>query len=109
MGRAGEGKCEVGTRQHTTEEEPNQTEGIVVPLELDGLRILRQEVQADGKLRVEVIATNKGERCPHCGTICVNVGTTPRCVCLADDHGLPTWNREIACALSPLRERAVST
>ena len=57
--------------QHTTEEEPNQAAGIVVPLELEGLRILRQEVQADGKLRVEVIATKKREACPHCGTMCV--------------------------------------
>lgn len=57
--------------QHTTGEGTNQPEGIVVPLELEGLRILRQEVQADGKLRVEVIATKKGEKCPYCGTICV--------------------------------------
>src|SRR5713101_7458904 len=57
--------------QHITEEESNQTQGIMVPLELDGLRILRQEVQADGKLRVEVIATQKGEQCPHCGAMCV--------------------------------------
>src|SRR5436309_15463735 len=57
--------------QHTTEEEPNQAAGIVVPLELEGLRILRQEVQADGKLRVEVIATKKREPCPHCGAVCV--------------------------------------
>ena len=57
--------------QHTTEESTNQPSGIVVPLELEGLQILRQEVQADGKLRVEVIATKKGERCPHCGTMCV--------------------------------------
>jgi transposase len=57
--------------QHITEEETNQEQGIVVPLELDGLRILRQEVQADGKLRVEVIATKKREMCPHCGAVCV--------------------------------------
>ncbi len=57
--------------QHITEEEPNQATGIVVPLELDGLHILRQEVQADGKLRVEVIATKTREVCPHCGTMCV--------------------------------------
>ncbi len=56
--------------QHSTEEETNQ-EGIVVPLELEGLRILRQEVQGDGKLRVEVIATKKRETCPHCGAVCV--------------------------------------
>jgi hypothetical protein len=47
--------------QHTTEEEINQEAGIVVPLELAGLRILKQEVQADGKLRVEVIAVKKRE------------------------------------------------
>ena len=58
-------------RQHITEEEANQAQGIVVPLELDGLRILRQEVQADGKLRVEVMATKQREKCPHCGTMCV--------------------------------------
>ena len=33
--------------QHTTGEETSQEQGIVVPLELDGLRILKQEVQAD--------------------------------------------------------------
>lgn len=57
--------------QHTTEEDPTQSQGIVVPLELEGLRILRQEAQADGKLHIEVMATKKGEKCPHCGKICV--------------------------------------
>lgn len=57
--------------QHTTEEEINQEAGIVVPLELEGLRILKQEVQTDGKLRVEVIAVKKREQCPHCGAVCV--------------------------------------
>jgi transposase len=57
--------------QHITGKEGSQAQGIVVPLELDGLDILRQEVQADGKLHVELIATKKGERCPHCGTMCV--------------------------------------
>lgn len=37
--------------QHSTGKEANQ-EGIVVPLELEGLRILKQEVQADGRIRV---------------------------------------------------------
>ncbi len=55
--------------QHITEVEPNQEAGIVVPLELEGLRILKQEVQTDGKLRVEVIATKKREPCPHCGSM----------------------------------------
>ncbi len=57
--------------QHITEEEASQEQGMVVPLELDGLRILGQEVQADGKLRVEVIAIKKRELCPHCGMACV--------------------------------------
>lgn len=57
--------------QHTTEQDPTQASGIVVPLELEGLRLLRQEVQADGKLRVEVIATKQGEACPQCGMMCV--------------------------------------
>jgi DNA-directed RNA polymerase subunit RPC12/RpoP len=57
--------------QHTTEGEQNQPTGIVVPLELEGLRIVRQEPQADGTLRIEVIAITKGERCPHCGILCV--------------------------------------
>ena len=66
--------------QHTTEDNPAQPPGIMVPLELDGLRILRQEVQADGKLRVEVIATQKGEQCPHCGAMCVKQhDIRPRC------------------------------
>jgi hypothetical protein len=40
-------------KQHITEEASNQEEqGIVVPLELEGLRILKQEVQPDGTIRV---------------------------------------------------------
>src|SRR5947209_5846025 len=57
--------------QHTIAEEVNQEQGIVVPLELAGLHILRQEVQVDGTIRVEVIGTNERASCPHCATICV--------------------------------------
>ncbi len=57
--------------QHNTGEEANQDQGIVVPLELAGLRILKQEVQADGRIRVEVIGTNKQASCPHCKCACV--------------------------------------
>ncbi len=46
-------------------------EGIVVPLELEGLRILKQEVQPDGTIQVEVIGTNERARCPHCQSMCV--------------------------------------
>ena len=57
--------------QHSTEEEATQEQGIVVPLELDGLRILKQEVQPDGTLRIEVMGTNERASCPHCQNVCV--------------------------------------
>jgi transposase len=57
--------------QHSIEEEVNQEQGIVVPLELEGLRILKQEVQSDGTVRVEVIGTNERVNCPHCQKVCV--------------------------------------
>src|SRR5437588_1607413 len=57
--------------QHSTEKEATHELGIVVPLELAGLRILKQEVQADGRIRVEVIGTNERAPCPHCGAVCV--------------------------------------
>ena len=57
--------------QHSTEQEAHQEQGMVVPLELAGLRILKQEVQADGRIRVEVIGTNERAPCPHCGAVCV--------------------------------------
>ena len=47
------------------------SEGIVVPLELAGLRILNQIVQPDGSIRVEVIATTDRACCPHCQCVCV--------------------------------------
>ncbi len=46
-------------------------EGIVVPLELEGRRILKQEVQPDGTIQVEVIGANEPARCPHCQSMCV--------------------------------------
>ena len=54
------------------EEGSKQAEaGIVVPLELEGLRIRKQEVQPDGTIQVEVIGTNDRARCPHCQSMCV--------------------------------------
>lgn len=53
-------------KQHITEEASNQEEqGIVVPLELEGLRLLKQEVEPDGTIRIEVIGTNERAKCPH--------------------------------------------
>jgi transposase len=57
--------------QHSIPQEVSQELGIMVPLELDGLRILKQEVQADGRIRVEVIGTNERAPWPHCATVCV--------------------------------------
>jgi transposase len=57
--------------QHSIQEEVSQEQGIVVPLELAGLRILKQEVQADGRIRVEVIGTNTRASCPHCHGVSV--------------------------------------
>lgn len=59
------------SNQHITEEKINQEVGIVVPLELEGLRILKQVVQADGTIAVEVIGTNERATCPHCGKVSV--------------------------------------
>ena len=57
--------------QHSIGKEANQEQGIVVPLELEGLRILKQEVQTDGRIRVEVIGTTERAQCPHCAAVCV--------------------------------------
>jgi len=51
-------------------------EGIIVPLDLAELRILRQEVQADGSIEVEVIGINERACCPHCQRICAKVHDT---------------------------------
>lgn len=66
--------------QHSIEEETRQPVGMVVPLELANLRIVRQEMQADGTLRIEVIGTNDRASCPHCGVISVKQhDIRPRC------------------------------
>jgi transposase len=56
-----------------------EQEGIVVPLDLGGLRILKQALQEDGSIAVEVIATTDRARCPHCQRVSVKVhDTRPR-------------------------------
>ena len=57
--------------QHSIQQEASQEQGIVVPLELEGLRILKQEVQTDGRIRVEVMGTNEQAPCAQCGAVCV--------------------------------------
>jgi transposase len=61
--------------QHTTEEMV-RGEGIFVPLDLSELHILKQEWQADGTIRVEVIATTTQVPCPNCQKTCVKIHDT---------------------------------
>jgi transposase len=63
--------------QHTIEShqrgETEQSQGILVPLDLPEFTILSQCLQADGSILVHVIATTDREACPTCGTICVKI------------------------------------
>ena len=61
--------------QHTTEEVIRR-DGILVPLDLPELHILKQEWQAAGTIRVEVIATTTQANCPHCQKPCVKIHDT---------------------------------
>ncbi len=71
----GKNKNAKGTRghvlstQHITEE-GDPKEGIVVPLGLPELRIVRQAWQTDGSICVEVLARTEQATCPHCQQIC---------------------------------------
>ncbi len=54
--------------QSETQGEPRghaEQEGIVVPLELGEFRLLKQHLQEDGSIEVEVIAKTDRARCPH--------------------------------------------
>ena len=69
--------------QHSIEQQPFQDEqhredskGIVIPLELAGLRLLSQRIQANGSIEVEVIGTNERAQCPRCQQTCVKVHDT---------------------------------
>jgi transposase len=69
--------------QHTIDQQPFQDEqdpenpkGIVIPLELPGLCLLSQRIQADGSIEVEVIGTNQRAPCPRCQQSCVKVHDT---------------------------------
>src|SRR5713226_335837 len=68
--------------QSETQGEPRghaEQEGIVVPLELGEFRLLKQHLQEDGSIEVEVIAKTDRARCPHCQRVCVKVhDTRPR-------------------------------
>jgi hypothetical protein len=61
--------------QHITEE-ACQGGGIVVPFDLPELRIVRQQWQADGSIRVETIAACTQVTCPHCQQACQKIHDT---------------------------------
>lgn len=56
--------------------ESKQPEGILVPLDLPELKIVKQEVQTDGSIEVHVRALTDREACPRCRNICVKVHDT---------------------------------
>jgi hypothetical protein len=69
--------------QHSIQQQPLQDEqhpedpkGIVIPLELAGLRLLSQRIQANGSIEVEVIGTNERAQCPRGPQSCVKVHDT---------------------------------
>jgi transposase len=87
--------------QHTTEETPAK-EGIVVPLDLPELHIVNQEWQANGTIRIEVIATTTQATCPDCQKICVKIHDTrprkKRDISLREHPiELTLWKRRFRC------------
>ena len=56
--------------------EGEQPEGILVPLDLPDLKIVKQEVQTDASIEVHVRALTDREACPRCCNICVKVHDT---------------------------------
>jgi transposase len=62
--------------QQKGEKEPPQ--GILVPLDLPGCKIMSQSQQDDGSLEVHVIARKEQEICPSCQTLCRKLHDTRR-------------------------------
>jgi len=60
--------------QFLTESSP--TQGILVPLDLAELKVVRQSLQPDESIEVHVRATTDREACPRCKTICVKIHDT---------------------------------
>jgi len=51
-------------------------QGIFVPLDLPGLRILKQVIRENGTIEVHVIATTDSETCSYCGSVSEKVHDT---------------------------------
>jgi len=56
--------------------ESSPIQGILVPLDLAELKMLRQSLESDGSIEVHVIATTDREACPTCKSMCVKVHDT---------------------------------
>jgi len=87
----------------STQREPEQ-EGIVVPVDVGAFRILKQHLQADGSIEVEVIATTERAHCPHCQRVSVKVhDTRPR-----RKRDLPLRGHRLVLILQKRRFRCLS-
>jgi transposase len=66
---------QVMHQQHTIDDQCDTehplTQGILVPLDLADLKIIRQSLEPDGSIEVDVIATTDRAACPTCTKICV--------------------------------------
>jgi transposase len=65
--------------QHTIENQSHSTspvQGIFVPLDLPGLRIVKQNTQEDGTIEVHVISPTESEVCPYCGVVSEKIHDT---------------------------------
>lgn len=56
-------------KQHTTEQETFE-EAIRVPLDLEGFHMVKQEIESDKQIRVEVISKATSAICPRCHSRC---------------------------------------
>jgi transposase len=63
-------------KQHIINEDRDQREGILVPLDLPEFRIQRQQWQADGTITVEVMAIAFHAMCPHCQKMSMKIHDT---------------------------------
>ena len=65
--------------QHTIEDQSHSmypVQGIFVPLDLPGLRILKQNIREDGTIEVHVISPTESEVCPFCETMSEKIHDT---------------------------------
>lgn len=65
--------------QHIIEDQSHCTypvQGIVVPLDLPGLHLLKQNMREDGTIEVHVAALTERETCPYCGSISEKIHDT---------------------------------